>query len=414
VGQTIRHLLERAVKAGASDVHLEPRGGYGVVRVRVSGTLQTITKLPASGFADVTSEFKRLGGLDTANRQAPQLGRWNWSTGRQSYEIQIASVPAIDGERLTLHFVDSAAAPPTLGQLGYWGSTLTTINRALTQPYGLIVVAGPDRASTLLTLTGIASSLSNPVHQVAMIEHAATYQLPGVRQLVVRPEIGLTAARQVRAALRGRANVVVVDDVSDRVTMQAAMQAAEQQLVIIGAHGQDAAEALFGLAHLSKEPALLAQNLVGAVGQQLVQRLCPECREAYVPDHELQKQLLRSFDISAVHVLELAALSQGLGTHPEQFSANRPSSTEQRMLHLWRSTPGGCKACSHIGYFGHTIIGEALPVNSKLQAMLGRVFTPADIRKLAGNDTIPLAQDAAVKALRGIIPIESALALIKT
>ncbi len=349
VGRTLRQILEHAVKAGASDVHLEPRGGYGVVRVRIGSYLQTTTKLPGKGLAELTAELKKLAELDVSEQLAPQFGTCNLSLGRRSLELQVASLPALDGERLTLHFINDEVTIPTLEQLGYWGSTLANINRALAQPHGLIVVAGVDRASTQLTLASMLSRLHSPIVSIALVEQDMQYHLPGVTELPVRPDIGLTTSRQIRAAMRRGAHVITATDVSDPAAARAAVQAVERHLMLIGLHGQDAAEALLGLAHLSKEQLLLAQNLKLAIGQHLVERLCPDCRETYQPEEELRQTLAHSFDISKLHELEERALHEGLGKHTEQFSANRPSSSDKHIVHLWRSSKG-CAACSHTGY----------------------------------------------------------------
>lgn len=413
VGRTLRQILEQAVEAGASDVHLEPRSGYGVVRVRIGSYLQTTTKLPSKGLAELTAEFKKLAELDASEQCAPQFGKCKLNLGRRSLELQVASVPALDGERLTLHFVDETASFPTLEQLGYWGSTLANINRALTQPHGLIVVAGSDRTSTALTLASMLSRLHSPILSVAIVGQDVNYHLPGVIELPARPEIGLTAGRQIRAAVRRGAHVIAVTDVHDPAAARAAVELAERQLVLAGLHGQDAAEALLGLAHLSKESLLLAQTLKLAIGQRLVDRLCPDCRETYKPDDELQQKLARNFDLPHLHELEEQALREGLGKHAEQFSANRPSSSNTHIIHLWRAKKNGCAACSHTGYQNRITVNEAITPHAKLQAILARPFAAAEIRKAVGSDAISLAEDAAVKALRGLVPIEAATAFIK-
>jgi type IV pilus assembly protein PilB len=422
VSKTIHLILERAVKTGASDVHIEPRPGYGVVRQRIDGLLQVTTKLPGASFSDVVIYIKKLGGLNTAQRQAPQFGQYKLSLGRRSYDVQVATLPIMDGERITLHIADAQLQPTTLPELGFWGAGLNAINHALVQPHGLIVVGSADQTSRLQTLASMLRTLNSPHLNLASVEQDQLYQLPNVNQTVVKKDIGMTFARRLKQTLDHEPDVVMISDVLDKRTAKTIVRAAsERQLVLAGTHAGDVANDLNGLLLLSGEPLLLAAALRVAVSQQMVTKLCEECRESYAPDSTLNKRLATIFgtDNSArmikLHQLETEALHEGLGVNESQPQSATSSTTEQHITRLWRARVGGCKNCNHNGLCGRVIISEIVPVSDTLQAGLQKATDLPALRKATrGSSTIPMALDALVKALRGMLPIETVLASTKS
>lgn len=418
VSKTIRVILERAIKTGASDVHIEPRAGYGVVRQRIDGLLQVTTKLPGASFGEVVSYLKKLGGLNTKQRRAPQHGRYKLALGRRSYDVQIATLPVLDGERITLHITDAELTPTTLAELGFWGTGLGAINRALAQPHGLIVVGSTDQTSSLLALASMMHTLSSPHLNMASVEQDQIYQLPNVNQLLVKKDIGMTFARRLKQTLDREPNVVMVSDVLDRKTARTIVQAASnRQLVLAGLHAADAASALNGLNQLSNEPTALASAMQVTISPNLVAKLCERCREAYTPDASLIRRLAEVFGTDnparmlKLHKLETEALSEQLGVGAGLASSAQASTSDTRILRLWRAHAGGCKDCNRSGLGGRITISEVIPAGKTLQSGLQQSVGVAELRQtIRTGSGIPLALDALVKALRGQLTIETVLA----
>jgi len=412
VSQTVQLLIESAVKAGASDVHIEPRPGYGVVRQRVDGLLQITTKLPGASFAAVIAHLKSLAKLNENQQLKPQAGHFTTTIGRRSYVIDIATLPVLDGERVTLHLTDTTLKPLTLKELGFWGQTLRHINHAITQPRGLIIVSGCDEISSQLTLSSMLNTLLSPHLNVATVEEKLFYNLPRVNQTTVKREIGMTFGRRLKQVLAYDPNVVMVSDVFDTSTAKTLVSAAtNRQLILAGVHAQNTVSALAGLLQLADEPTLLSASFQVTVSVQLVPRLCPACREAYSPDAALTKKLATIFGIDnevrmrKLFKLELEAIDEGLGAD------SQPSTTVRHITRLWRAHEDGCKVCGHTGYAGHITIHEAIPQSAAVQTALHSAASATELRKVARvNGMVPLAQDALVKALRGLVPIETVLA----
>jgi type IV pilus assembly protein PilB len=411
IAQTVNLIIEYAIKAGASDIHIEPREDYVLIRYRVDGVLREANKLPKKLMAALVSRIKILSSLKIDERRAPQDGRFKMQVNAQIYALRVSTLPIMDGEKVVMRILDESTKALSLSDLGYWDGALETINRAIVQPYGMILVTGPTGSGKSTSLFSILSILNKPSVNISTVEDPVEYRVNGANQTQVNPVAGMTFVNGLRALLRQDPNIIMVGEIRDGETANLAVQAAlTGHLVFTTLHTNNASTSLPRLLDMGVEPFLIASTVRAVVGQRLVRKLCIDCREEYTPDEPTLQKVNESFRIdtperlSWVNMLEKKAISAGIG------SGKEASTTEKAITKLYRSHDGGCETCNHSGYKGRMGIYEVLENTSAVQKLIVSNSTSEVIQNQAVKDgMLTMQMDGFIKALRGLTSVEEIL-----
>lgn len=420
IAQTVNLLIEYAVNADASDIHIEPREDYVSIRYRVDGILREANKLPKKVLGALVSRIKILANLKIDEHRAPQDGRFKVQVNGQLYAMRISTLPVVDGEKVAMRILNESAKAATLEELGFWGTALDKINKAIVQPHGMILVTGPTGSGKSTTLFSVLSILNSPKVNISTVEDPVEYRVPGTNQIQVNPVAGMTFVNGLRALLRQDPNIIMVGEIRDSETANLGVQAAlTGHLVFSTLHTNNAATCLPRLLDMGIEPFLIASTARAIIGQRLVRRLCVECREDYVPDDTVLKQLAEHFGTDrpevarTIHALEAQALAAGIGknaTGNVKKSSDQISTDEFRILRLWKAHEDGCDACGHTGYKGRIGIYEVLETSPPIQKMIVADSTSDELQQQAIKEgMITMQIDGFIKQLRGQTSVEEIL-----
>lgn len=426
VAQTVNLIIEYGVKCGASDIHIEPRENHVVVRYRIDGVLREANKLPRKVLAALVSRIKILSNLKIDEHRAPQDGRFKVQIARETYALRVSTLPIIDGEKVVMRILNESGKAASLEDLGYWGVSLDGIKRAIIQPHGMILVTGPTGSGKSTSLFSSISLLNNPSVNISTVEDPIEYKIVGANQTQVNPKAGMTFSGGLRALLRQDPNIIMVGEIRDGETAGLAIQAAlTGHLVFSTLHTNNAATCLPRLLDMKIEPFLIASTVRVVIGQRLVRRLCPDCRESYKPDEAIRSDMSKAFRIGTpdamrrIHDLEVEAHKAGIGTNitskTNKESSAELGTTEKTINKLWRAHPDGCDSCGHTGYHGRAGIYEVLENTEAVQKLIVTNATSDAIQAAAVEHGMMTMQiDGIIKALRGITSIEEILRVTTT
>jgi type IV pilus assembly protein PilB len=334
----VNDVISRALAHRASDIHFVPQESRLVVRVRVDGVTRQLTEIEPSLQAAVLARLKVMGGLDIAQRRAPQDGRIGIRVGGRPMDLRIAVLPTTYGEQAVLRILQGGAKGPLgLSELGMDPDTEAIVRRAIERPYGAIITVGPTGSGKTTTLYAALAVLNDPGTVIVTIEDPVEYQMPGAGQIEIDPPAGLTFARGLRTILRSDPDVILVGEIRDEETARIAMQAATTgHLVLSTLHAQSASSSIVRLKDMGIDPGLLAPSLNCIVAQRLARRLCLNCREPYEPTEEERQ----TYDLD----------SYG------------------EVMQLYR--PRGCDACLQTGFEGRVALYEAMSVEGKIRRLI--------------------------------------------
>jgi type IV pilus assembly protein PilB len=435
IAQTVNLIIEYGVKASASDIHIEPREGFVIIRYRIDGVLREANKLPRKVLGALVSRIKILSNLKIDEHRAPQDGRFKVEVAGQVYALRVSTLPIVDGEKVVMRILNESSKPLTLEELGFWGIALKVIHQAIVQPHGMILVTGPTGSGKSTTLFSVLSMLNNPSVNISTVEDPVEYRIFGANQTQVNPIAGMTFTNGLRALLRQDPNIIMVGEIRDGETAQLGVQAAlTGHLVFSTLHTNNAATCLPRLLDMQIEPFLIASTVRAVVGQRLVRRLCANCREKYTPDDAALERLASTFHLDKaevmkhLHDLEEQALAGGIGapatvtTGKETKTAEKTeqstaelSSTVNGIKFLWKAHAEGCDACNHTGYRGRGGIYEVLDNSSEIQKQIVSNATSESIQDIAIEEgMVTMQMDGLVKALRGQTTIEEVLRVTAT
>lgn len=420
IAQTVNLLIEYAIQSGASDIHIEPREDYVLVRYRVDGILREANKLPKKVHSALVSRIKILSNLKIDERRVPQDGRFKIQTGGGAYALRVSTLPISEGEKVVMRILDESSNAITLEDLGYWGYSLDAINKAIVQPHGMVLVTGPTGSGKSTSLFSVLSLLNKPSVNISTIEDPVEYKIPGANQTQVNPKAGMTFVAGLRALLRQDPNIIMVGEIRDTETAGLGVQAAlTGHLVFATLHTNNAATCLPRLLDMGIEPFLIASTVRVVVGQRLVRRLCSDCREAVTPDAPTMKQIDSIFGTDSteimkhLHNLEQLALEGGIGkksTGKSKVDTAELSTTEGKINRIFKAHDGGCDTCNHTGYKGRMGIYEVLSNSLDVQKLIVANSTSDDIQAQAIKEGMVTMQfDGFIKALRGQTTIEEIL-----
>jgi len=348
--QALNLIIDEAVKARASDVHIEPEEDRVRIRYRIDGTLQDTMSLPLNVHRALISRIKILSELNIADHFRPQDGQFSTVSKGREIDIRVATAPAVLGETATLRLLDKSLAIVGLAELGLLSDSLAKYENMLKVPYGMLLVSGPTGAGKTTTLYASINSLDTHGRNVITIEDPAEYRFSDIIQIQVNPQAGITFASGLRSILRLDPDVILVGEIRDAETANIATQAAlTGHMMLSSIHANDSAGVLSRLLDLKVEPFLIASSVIGVIAQRMVRRVCPDCgRLIEVP------------------------LAEQIAYEKE---------TEEKQAAFIYGT--GCKSCAYTGYLGRTGIFEILPVSDTIGAMVCNHASSAAIRKQA-------------------------------
>ena len=335
----VNMILAQAVRAGASDIHIEPYRDVSRVRFRLDGVLYERHTLNKAHHAAVVSRIKVMAKLNIAEKRLPQDGRIAISLGGRQAGLRVSTLPTSFGERVVLRLLEKSERVLSLTELGLSREDLQLMHSLVGITHGIVLVTGPTGSGKTTTLYAVLQELTAPDKNILTIEDPVEYELEGVGQIQVNPKIGLTFADGLRSIVRQDPDVILIGEIRDAETAAIAVQSAlTGHLVFSTLHTNDAPGAVTRLFDMGVEPFLLSSVLRGVVAQRLVRMLCPHCREAYLPD------------------------GQELEKHGAARSAYRPGQP------LYRAK--GCPDCLDTGYRGRMAIYEIMPVSDALKRLI--------------------------------------------
>jgi len=372
-------LIARAVEARASDIHIEPMESELRVRYRIDGVLQPVESPPQRLAAAIVSRVKIMAKLNIAERRLPQDGRIGIAVRGRDIDLRVATSPTIHGERVTLRILDRAHLKLDFAALGFEEALAARLRFVLNRPHGIFLITGPTGSGKTTTLYAALLELNTPDTNILTVEDPVEYQLAGVNQVQVKPQIGLSFAHALRSFLRQDPDIMMVGEIRDLETAEIAVQAAlTGHLLLSTVHTNDAASSLTRLLDMGVEDYLLTSTLNGAAAQRLVRTLCIHCREPYEPLPEL------------VERFGLAAFADGAGV----------------LLHRAK----GCDACGGTGYRGRTSILEVFAMTDEIRAAVLKSADASRLQALAvasGMET--MREHGLRKAVAGSTSIEEVL-----
>lgn len=411
IAKTVNLLLEFAIRSNASDIHIEPRESHIQVRYRIDGVLKEVNQLPKNIASALVSRVKILANLKIDERRVPQDGRFKIRLGGRQFAFRVSTLPTSDGEKIVMRILNESSEALPLEKLGYWGSSLQTINSALKEPNGMILVTGPTGSGKSTSLFSVLSKLNKPDVNISTIEDPVEYKIPGVNQTQTNNKAGMTFANGLRALLRQDPNIIMVGEIRDGETANLGVQAAlTGHLVFSTLHTNNAATCLPRLLDMKIEPFLIASTVKAVVGQRLVRRLRHGTRIQYEPTESEKEAVVKLFnlregqDFSYIHELEKKAMADGVG-------GDTPlSTTPEGIKFLWKADEDDNEDGSSGGYHSRIGIYEVLGVTQAIQRLITANATSDDIQDQAISDgMVSMQVDGLIKALRGETTIEEVL-----
>jgi type IV pilus assembly protein PilB len=398
ISQALNKILEYAVKARASDIHVEPLENSLKIRCRVDGVLREIMQLPKSIEPALVSRVKILSNLKIDEHRVPQDGNFTVKVSGKEVDLRIAISPVVWGEQIVIRLLDKTGNTFDLEQMGYAGRALRAIRHGIKRPNGMVLTSGPTGSGKSTSLYALIKEIKDDTVNIVTLEDPVEYKMDGVNQIQVNAEVGLTFANGLRSILRQDPDVVMVGEIRDGETANLAIQAAlTGHLVFSTLHTNSAAGVLPRLLDMGIEPFLIASTVNTIIGQRLVRRVSTK-RETY------QSSPIETQNIMATigHLLpktpaEVAQVSQDLG-YKDLPLAGQSAYTLVRGIDT-PQTPHG--------YSGRAGIYEVMDVNTDIQKLIVAHSTSSEIQKLAvSQGMITMRQDGYLKALTGVTTIE--------
>jgi len=371
-------MFSQAIKARASDIHIEPYQNRLKVRNRVDGILYDMLSPPKHIQSTLISRVKVMAKLNIAEKRLPQDGRIEIRIGDKNVDVRVSTIPTAFGERVVLRLLDKTTVLLKLTDLGMPVEGLKGFGELIKSAHGIILVTGPTGSGKTTTLYGALSTINNPDINIITIEDPIEYQIENIGQIQVNPKINLTFANGLRSIVRQDPDVILVGEIRDLETAEIAIQAAlTGHLVFSTLHTNDSASAVTRLIDMGIEPYLVTSSVIAILAQRLVRTTCSGCKVAYSPDEESVKNLGITSDMHA-------------GTK------------------LYKGT--GCESCLNTGYKGRTGIFEMMVLDDRIKNLILKTSDSNSIKNMAVEQgMLTLRQDGASKVVKGVTTVEEVL-----
>lgn len=369
-------ILSRAIRERASDIHLEPLEKKVAIRYRIDGTLYPILTLPKGVQDAVISRIKIISEMDIAEHRLPQDGRFRVRAHNRDVDFRVSTIPTRFGEKVVLRLLDKAQLSGlTIDRLGLEENVLEKYQKAIQQPYGMIVLTGPTSCGKSTSLYAAIRAINSPDKNILTIEDPVEYEAEGINQVQIYEKIGLTFARALRSFLRQDPDIIMLGEMRDLETADIGIKAAlTGHLLFTTLHTNDAAGAIIRLVNMGVEPFLISGALTFVGAQRLMRKVCRNCAHSYHPS----KRLLKQLEIE------------------DQVDSN---------LVLYRAK--GCRICNNTGYRGRMAVMEALEIDDDIKELTLRKVPELKIKETAiSNGMIPLKKNALAKVIRGDTTLE--------
>ncbi|MHB8521103.1 MAG: GspE/PulE family protein [Limisphaerales bacterium] len=373
-------ILVQAIKDRASDIHIEPFEKMVRLRYRIDGALMDATPPPKNLQIPLMSRLKIMSNLDIAERRLPQDGRMRVRVAAKDIDLRVSFLPTVHGEKCVLRVLDKSNLSASIEKLGMDKETFRRFRSAVDAPHGLILVTGPTGSGKTTTLYSALNELNNPEYNIVTVEDPVEFQIPGINQVPVKKEIGLTFASALRSILRQDPDIVMIGEIRDEETAEIAVEAAlTGHQVLSTMHCNDAAGAIARLDDMGIAPFLISSSVILACAQRLMRRVCPVCKEpmAYPPK-----------------------MFEDLNIDPDTFAG----------VTLYRGR--GCDRCKNTGYSGRCAIIEVMSVTDDIRKLVIQRASSMEVAKLAlaqGMRTLRMV--ALDKAREGITTLEQVLVI---
>ena len=373
-------IIRRALDTRASDIHIEPFENRLIVRYRIDGVMHEVESPPRRLSAAVISRVKIMANMDIAERRLPQDGRIKLRIQGKEIDLRVSTVPTMHGESVVMRILDKGGVPLEFGSLGFEPDLLEKFNEVLLRPHGILLVTGPTGSGKTTTLYTALSKLNRPDVKILTVEDPVEYQMDGINQIQVKPQIDLTFANALRSIVRQDPDVIMIGEIRDLETAQIAVQSAlTGHLVLSTLHTNDAASSVNRLLDMGMADYLLTSTLIGIQAQRLVRTLCRECRRSY-------------------RALPEVVAETGLGRFIEPWS-------EATLFE-----PVGCEACAHTGFVGRVAIMEIMPMTDGIRSLVMRHATSGEIEKQAAAEgMMTMYEHGLRKVLAGTTTLEEVL-----
>ena len=375
----VNSLIQRAAESGASDIHIEPFEGQLKVRYRVDGLLREVDAPPIRSAAAVISRVKIMANLNIAERRLAQDGRFRQRVRGVEYDLRVSTVPTIYGESVVMRLLRRNAQAMNFDALGFGEEQAQEMRDILATPHGILLVTGPTGSGKSTTLYAALEHLNQPERMIITVEDPVEYNIRGINQMQVKPQIGLTFANALRSIVRQDPDVIMIGEMRDTETAEIAVQSAlTGHLVLSTLHTNDAPGSVMRLLDMGVQDYLLTSAVIAIQAQRLVRTLCPECREEYEPSRE---------------VIDCLAL---------QRFRKKSAVTLHR--------PKGCDVCGGTGYSGRIAIVEVLRMSDRIRDLVLKRCDVGDIARAAAEQgMVTMRDDGLAKSIAGLTTIEEVL-----
>ena len=373
-------MISEAVKKRASDIHIEPAERDLKIRYRIDGQLYDAFRLPKKNQNAILARIKIISGLNITESRVPQDGRFKARLPNKELDFRVSGLPTTFGQKFVLRALDKSRLNKGLDNFDISPEPKRLFKESVTKPYGMILVTGPTGSGKSTTLYSILNQLNTPEKNIVTIEDPVEYQIEGITQIQVKPEIGLTFASGLRSVLRQSPDIIMVGEIRDSETADIAVKASlTGQLVLSTLHTNDACGAITRLVDMGVEPFLVASSIVSTSAQRLCRRICPKCKEVY----NISKQTLEKIGMYDM------VKGKGVGFYRGK----------------------GCEGCNNTGYFERIAIHEVLSIDDSIKDLIIKQSSSDRIKEFAVKEKSfkTLWDDATNRFLGGIITLEEVI-----
>ncbi|GAB6137123.1 type IV-A pilus assembly ATPase PilB [Halanaerobaculum tunisiense] len=381
VVRLVNNIISRAVKARASDIHIEPEEDQVRIRYRIDGILHTEMQIPKQTLSALVSRIKIMAEMDIAERRIPQDGRIQMKLSQTKIDLRVSTLPTVEGEKVVIRILDEESLMLGIDELGFSPEHKPIFKKMISQPHGMLLITGPTGSGKTTTLYSALSSINDADKNIITVEDPVEYRLEGINQVQVNPQAGLEFANGLRSILRQDPDIIMIGEIRDKETAEIAIHAAMTgHLVLSTLHTNQSAGALTRLINMGVEPYLVASSVMGVVAQRLVRKICPDCKR------ENEDEVIDS--VLAEYLQE-----------------------QNEFIDYYGS---GCRNCNETGYRGRTAIFEILDIDSEIKKLIIEKASAAEIEDIAKEKGMKTLTDSAFqKVKQGLTTLEEAMRVTK-
>ena len=359
VVKLVNSMIDYAIRAGSSDIHIEPMEDRVRVRIRIDGVMQEIMSNPLSARDAIITRIKILGGMNIAEKRIPQDGRITTEINGEEVDMRVSILPTVTGEKTVIRILAKNDANLNRSYLGISDHNNELIDKMIMVPQGICLISGPTGSGKTTTLYTLLSEKNSPETNIITVEDPVEIRIPGLNQVQVNVKAGMTFASGLRSILRQDPDIILVGEIRDGETAEIAMRAGiTGHLVFSTIHTNDAVSSINRLIDMGLEPYMVNSALVGVVSQRLVRRICTNCRESYEPDE---------YEIELLHLEPGQKIYRGKG----------------------------CTDCNDKGYKGRIAIHEIVVMTKKMKSLIEKRASEEEMRQLAVTEGTQMLQDSA-------------------